>query len=339
MEEVEKAQVSTLPSHLKREIASYLDRNSAVSLSATCTALRDAGENSTWSELNISLDRAFHMHPHPYEYTRPLGGNKLYVIRRAYQWNDHDGDDAIELVDSAVNTYLEDLCAFLQAHPARRSAVRSIYFDLDRSLPSSFVKLLNLVHPTLTSFHIIPGTRTAHPHTPSDSLLLTNSYASLDISMPHLRHLQLVIGSDWDKTLDIVLPVVPRLRSLKLTCQEPFYGGYRPHTIYRPANVEVWPSLILLEHLEVDQMDPHLAPFLIGLVQSSPRLRRVILHDPLGSWNPRSSRLIELLSTLKLEYIHASSEASFDTFSSIRRLSLTQRQPRKPTLDEQVNIQ
>lgn len=299
------------PPHILAQIASELDRGSAVALALTCTQLRLPAETSVWQELNVSVHRSFLPNPVPYNRSRPLGGNRLYGIREQYVWGSQDvaedSDDRVREQPLSLSTYFEDLMRHLQDRPIRLKSVRTIFLDVDRLLSTSFVDLLKLTAPTLRHLEFIP------PGFPYDPVpirrvpSIRQIFASMDsIRLDALTYLHLPPGSDWDLTVSTVLARTPNLTGLRLSVELPYSGSWGETKLFdvKEKPTEGWPTLPFLQDLEVDEMSAAFVPVLISFVEHARRLRRVCLRDPARMWNPgKRDDLIEALSECEtLEY-------------------------------------
>jgi hypothetical protein len=86
----------------------------------------------------------------------------------------------------------------------------------------------------------------------------------------------------------------------------PYAGGWGDRFHFQsPLSTIDWPELDMLETLEIEHMSGALTPFIVNLIQKSPRIKRVVLRDPANDWCPLTNDpLLETLASAPhLEYL------------------------------------
>lgn len=290
------------PPHILAQIAKDLDRPTATSLASTCSALRPSAESSIWQELNISVHRSFLPNPVPYNRTRPLGGNKLYSIRELYIWGnqeEHHAADGPHDQPLSLEKYFDDLMKHLQDDPIRLKAVRNVYLDVDRLLSMKFVELIKLIAPTMRHLEFIPPGFPYDPVTNRNVPTIRNLFDALGTaSLDALAYLHLPLDRQWDETILSVLSKVPRLKTLRLSVEQPYSGSWGETRTFKAVSPPSagWPVLPHLQAIEVDEMSVAFVPLLISLLENARQIRRVCLRDPAKTWNP--SKQDDLMAAL-----------------------------------------
>ncbi|ORX38350.1 hypothetical protein BD324DRAFT_620507 [Kockovaella imperatae] len=306
-----------LPSSVHDQIARELAPSCALSLALTHASLGPAAQSAIWSELNISLQRSFLPRQLPYEWTRPLGGNKLYKIRQHQTWN-HPS----KYID-ALESYFVHLAAHLREDPRRAKAVRSISIDSDRLLHVRFADVLKLVAPTLKRLEFIcvdvPHLTAVSPQSafPTVRQLFESN---LQIHLDRLTHLSLPLAPCWDTTIQTVLRRTPNLESLVLTPENPYSGGWGESTIFEDSNLnEPWTTLPCLRRLEITEFALPLLPLLEALIRAAPDLEWLSLQDA-------CRRMTDVVAGIVLDYIATSLKLKY---LAIPRRGLTDEQCKK----------
>jgi hypothetical protein len=304
--------LTALPGHTLRQIASYIDRSSAISLACTCSALQDIGETSVWADLNLSLQRSYLAQPLSYEWTKPLGGNRLYALRYVFtafpQISNPPEPTAIQSL--ALARLLGQLVDLLDSRPSWRKAVRTISYDIDRLCSREFGRLLETVSPSLVSLELLPPDYPFSEYPTQGLFSPERLFRSLTSPLSSLRHLHLTINEQWEDRIRSILPVVPNLQSLRLTPSMQYSAGWGQRVTFGPAESQIgWPTLPSLRHLEVDEMHSVFSRMLEELVAAAPLLHHAAFRDSGFEWNPERDDplLCALRRSSKLEYLGVSS--------------------------------
>jgi hypothetical protein len=326
--------LTTLPEHILCQIASHLDRSSAISLACTCSALQKYGETSAWTDLNLSLQRSYLARPLSYEWTKPLGGNRLYALRYIFtafpQVSNPPEPGVIQSL--ALARLTGQLAELLDSHPVWRKAVRLISYDIDRLCSREFGRLLETVSSTLTGLELLPPDYPFGEH-PSQGLFSPERlFRSLGFPLSSLRHLHLTINEQWEERIRSILPVVPNLQSLRLTPSMQYSAGWGQRVTFGPAVSGIdWPTLPSLRHLEIDEMHSVFSGMLEELVAAAPSLHHATFRDPDSEWQPKEDDplLCALRRCSKLKYLGVSSLCARHMedqggFDSLEQLSLEQ---------------
>lgn len=304
--------LTTLPEHILRQIASHLDRSSAISIACTCSALQTYGETSAWTDLNLSLQRSYLARPLSYEWTKPLGGNRLYALRYIFtafpQVSDPPEPGVIQSL--ALARLVGQLTDLLDSRPAWRKAVRLISYDIDRLCSREFGRLLETVSSTWISLELLPPDYPFNEYPTQGLFSPERLFRSLTFPLSSLRHLHLTINEQWEERIRMILPVVPNLRSLRLTPSMQYSAGWGQRVTFGPAESRIgWPTLPSLRHLEVDETHSVFAGMLEELVAAAPLLHHAAFRDSGFEWDPEvdDPLLCALRRSTKLKYLGVSS--------------------------------
>ncbi|WVQ79746.1 hypothetical protein IAT38_001846 [Cryptococcus sp. DSM 104549] len=282
-----KTTFSDLPEVVHQHIACFLDRPSAVALASTCLLLNPIGEGAAWRHVNLSLHRDT-FYPGPQAMAVPvLGKERLLRIRQMYEWTPDLGEGSQAAVQPlAFADTLRCLVAHIKSHPRYLLSIRTISVDVDRLLSEPFLELLTLVGERLTRLELLPPEFAYGPLSIKGLLTTTELFDKLPRPLKALRHLHLSLPSQWQDQVSSVLSRTPYLRSLRLSPDSNQAGGWGERTLFEEATVREWPSLPLLERLEVDDVDGSLSSMLASLVSGSGRIQYIGLRDPECTWRP-----------------------------------------------------
>lgn len=280
--------LADLPEEIQRVVASNLDRPSAVDLSVTCSALKEAAESEVWRKLIISLRTGYET-SNPDEWPRPLGGVRLLTI--CYFSNQPSG--SLDIIP--VTRFYNDLVNELTQNPSRCQQVRSLLVDLNY-LVVACGRLLGMIRLSLQELEIarsVYGNREWELRNRTISRL----FNSLDGPLISLRTLRIPLHEDWSSTLLCVFPRVPFLRSLHIEVVDGWCGGWGNKFIFNPAPAEtVYTPLPSLRRLVIEEMSDALVPMVMTLINGAPRLKSVELGDPTDQWHDES--VVEVVKQL-----------------------------------------
>ncbi|WVW85413.1 hypothetical protein I302_107451 [Kwoniella bestiolae CBS 10118] len=300
------SQITNLPTHILLAIASHLDRPSLVNLAVTCKMLHPVAEKAIWTHLDLSIRSS------P---ASSIIKNRLSRVRDTYIWQPGQDEVAYQLtIATAYSEVMKILHHHLLVHPLWLRHIRRITVDIDQLLCDSFLDLLRLTSPTLTSLELLPPEYVFGPSRTQSLFTLAQVFLSLDAPLVALRHLQITLEENWQTPLRFALRCAPYLRSLRITPASAHAGGWGRKTIFESPDGRHWPSMSYLRKVEVDEMSEQLADMLTYLLQCSDGITYVALRDQSGCWKPSSSDplVIILGQQAKLDYLAMSREA-FDT--------------------------
>ncbi|WWC93391.1 hypothetical protein V866_000225 [Kwoniella sp. B9012] len=310
--------VTDLPTHVLLAIASHLDRLSLVNLATTCSSLHPIAEEVVWSHLDLSI------HPSA---SRSIVKNRILRIRDAHAWQ---SDYHQYMARASYGTIMQDLTNHLQAHPSWIKSVRRISVDIDKLLCEPFRYLLRLVSPILKSLELFPPEFAFGPSRSQSLLTIEQVFLSLTTQLTSLRHLQITLEGDWQDTLESALRSVPYLRSLRISPASAHAGGWGRKTLFEQPDGRIWPAMMYLRRIEVDEMYTQMEDMITSLLQGSDEITHIALRDPGGCWRPSpNDPLIGLLaSQKKLEYLSMNIDAftalnQVDSLPPLKVLSIT----------------
>lgn len=332
---VRRVHLLDLPTELLVKIALDLPYSSAVDFARTCSALRDIALRSAWTDLNMSLQQR------PYANTyqpNSTSASRAWILRLTRLAPDVRPDLPVEgrslLETHLTGIYLENLVKLiLRDRGWRQRTIRSIQYNLDRVIPREFINLLNHVSPFVRSIELVgpdcPFTYNDLDD-PEKYFHLEDAIARIHKPFPRLHHVQFPIGHAWEVRVRRMLALVPNLRSLVLTTNTPWSGGWGDVSVFPSASKPTtWPAVPDLQRLEIEQVGPELIPMVLSLVKGAEDVMRYLaIRDPEEAWQPaEDDELVGRLRYLRrLEYL-AVPEACLagmqkGGFSNLRQLSI-----------------
>lgn len=325
-----QSQLENLPGNVLARIASALDRPSAIALACTSATLQPYGEAHAWRTLNLSIHWQYYTPDLTGIWHQLLGGKRLLLARHAMVWeNDHYSTTS----PTIVAEFMQDLIHILKTHPPWLLSMRELNYDLDYDLVPGFIELLKLVRPTLTTLRFFRSEIVIASPRNKNYPPLETMFIELDTPFTALRCLQIPLSADdWDARIRAILRLTPNLRTLRLIATEQYSPGWGTTNPFKPASAEGdWPTLRLLEILEIEQMSEHFQPMLLELVRSA-SLQHVGLRDPARQWTREDGECVmnELGQMDSLEYLGVSSDcrAALEVdgrFEKVKRLSYVDR--------------
>ncbi|WVQ68452.1 uncharacterized protein L199_006660 [Kwoniella botswanensis] len=265
--------VTDLPTHVLLAIASHLDRLSLVNLATICSCLQPIAEEVVWSHLDLSIHRST---------SRSIVKNRILRIRDAHAWQ---SDYHQYMARASYGTIMQDLTSHLQAHPSWIKSVRRISVDIDILLCELFRCLLQLISPTLKSLELFPPEFAFGPSRSQSLLTIEQVFLSLNTQLTSLRHLQITLEGDWQNTLGSALRSVPYLRSLRISPASAHAGGWGRKTLFEQPDGRIWPAMMYLRRIEVDEMYTQMEDMITSILQDSDEITEIALRDPGGYKN------------------------------------------------------
>ena len=271
-----------LPPEVLNQITSLLDISDAISLAQTSSFSQQAAESRIWRNVKIDAIDRFHSSP-------------------------DDGFEGDKLKRVSTEKYYQPYISLILLQPWRASSVRSLVVEPQFTPPPELAHLLKLISGGL---HHLEITYPTGMLVPSGPLVLISRLIG-ETALPALESIEVDIGENWD----CLGPLLRGSRCLKRlivrgpetlggltvsamalgvgtgmgmntnhtqsTTAIPNSGTYKIEEI----DTEV-PDVLQLEYLSIDRMDSVIIPILAKIIKNSPKLRTVILRDPLMAWFP-----------------------------------------------------